>query len=943
MLRHGILTGIVLIAWLLGSSGCRAPVPAVTPPPHAAPADTESTVRGWIDSAAQLADRGQYDAANFQLEKAVKWYARRNDYERLIECHQLIGKNYQKVEQWEKARAHFDIALDLLLEHTHQGKWKAAQYLKQTALEFRRRGNYDEALRLYFQALDLYRQTYGEQHREVSQLYNLIAMTYLLKGDVFNHKQYYQKSLQIKMKAITDPESEINRTIEFIGNERVVTPTLSQEKETMKRSVALFLETFGSSHRELAPLYESIAAVHILEGAYDEAMEMHRKAMALRQNPDGGEEAENAVNYAGIGICLRLKGDAEQALRFLDQALTIKKNNPSLSTPSWGELYFQIGLAQQDLDRLDAALESFAQAIRRLWPGEPPPSLAGDPPPGGPLPAIELAEIAAARGETLHRRYLLHPLAGKPLESALEAFEFSFRMLDRARRGTLSEAMKLRLAARSQTIHHQAVETAWDLYEIGGDHRYLEKAFQFSEKSKAVILSDALNEAQAIRFGAIPEDMLQQERELKNTLAECETNLERAARREGADEARLAALKERCYSTETRYQQLLRRLEEQYHDYYQLKYDSGSLSSADIARHLRKNEVLLEYFLGQRSIFLFVVTAQGLKGVRLAFPGDLPKLVEEYTGSIKKIEDRRFIQVSRQLHDMLVAPARALSPPDGDWIIIPHGILATMPFEALLASPPRGPGFPEMDFLLRHHAIRYHFSARLWLHIRTRRTPAATPGRAFIGFAPLSEESAAPSDPAVAIDGVNFPPLPGSAAEVQQIAGLFRRSGYTTRALFGPEAVKEQLQAPEMNRYGFIHIATHTLVNPDNPKLTGLLFHGTPSAPESGVLYSGAMYNLAFNAELLVLSSCESGIGRLVEGEGMMALTRGFFYSGARRLVLSLWKVEDRATGRLMVGIYRHILEGDSYAAALQHAKLELLREPLTAFPKYWSSFILFD
>jgi CHAT domain-containing protein len=138
-------------------------------------------------------------------------------------------------------------------------------------------------------------------------------------------------------------------------------------------------------------------------------------------------------------------------------------------------------------------------------------------------------------------------------------------------------------------------------------------------------------------------------------------------------------------------------------------------------------------------------------------------------------------------------------------------------------------------------------------------------------------------------------------------------------------------------------VATHSIKKENNPKLSGLIFAQSqnPSEREDGILYSGETYNLNLNAELIVLSSCESGIGKLVKGEGMLALNRGFLYSGVQNTIFSLWKVEDKSTSRLMIELYRNILEGKSFSTALRRAKLQLIQDPFTAFPRYWSGFIL--
>ncbi len=132
-------------------------------------------------------------------------------------------------------------------------------------------------------------------------------------------------------------------------------------------------------------------------------------------------------------------------------------------------------------------------------------------------------------------------------------------------------------------------------------------------------------------------------------------------------------------------------------------------------------------------------------------------------------------------------------------------------------------------------------------------------------------------------------------------------------------------------------------MNENNPNLSGLAFSQPvdSTAAEDGILYSAETYALDLNADLVVLSSCESGIGKIADGEGVMSLTRGFLYAGAKNVLVSLWKIFDEHTSKLMIEFYRHISNGDNYSDALRKAKLKMISNPETARPASWASFVL--
>ena len=181
-----------------------------------------------------------------------------------------------------------------------------------------------------------------------------------------------------------------------------------------------------------------------------------------------------------------------------------------------------------------------------------------------------------------------------------------------------------------------------------------------------------------------------------------------------------------------------------------------------------------------------------------------------------------------------------------------------------------------------------------------------------------------------------------SGEEVSAIAEQFQNQGKPSASFLNSNATEENFKTG-VGKYSFVHIATHGYINERHPQLSMLLFSQPrdSTTKEDGVLYGAETYNLDLNIDLLVLSSCESGIGKLVKGEGIMAMTRGFFYSGATNIIFSLWKVYDRQTSDLMREFYRYVLTGETFSSSLRKAKLTMIADRRTAFPSKWSGFIL--
>ncbi|NUO82177.1 CHAT domain-containing protein [candidate division KSB1 bacterium] len=157
------------------------------------------------------------------------------------------------------------------------------------------------------------------------------------------------------------------------------------------------------------------------------------------------------------------------------------------------------------------------------------------------------------------------------------------------------------------------------------------------------------------------------------------------------------------------------------------------------------------------------------------------------------------------------------------------------------------------------------------------------------------------------------------------------------------EANEARVKAADLSEYRILHFATHGLVNEKNPKLSGLILSPEDStSKEDGILHLGEIYNLNLNAELVVLSACETGLGQTAKGEGIIGLTGGFLYAGADNVLVSLWQVSDATTADLMIGFYDNMLGGMSRPKALREAKLKLMQSHSEyAKPYYWAPFVL--
>jgi CHAT domain-containing protein len=282
--------------------------------------------------------------------------------------------------------------------------------------------------------------------------------------------------------------------------------------------------------------------------------------------------------------------------------------------------------------------------------------------------------------------------------------------------------------------------------------------------------------------------------------------------------------------------------------------------------------------------------------------------------------------------------------------IVSDGVLAYVPFETLSGDA------PHQQSLLERFAISYAPSASALASIRTRSGGVALRSKEFIGFAdpvydrpgkmegersttqPATHHAALESELERGFDLTN---LPYTRTEVSNIRSLFpvaRRQIY-----LGSEAREEKVKAEKLDDYRYVHFAAHGYIDEQHPRRSGIVLSLNGNEKEDGFLQMHEIMRLKLNADLVTLSACRTGVGTLFRGEGVLGLSRAFFYAGAASVVVSLWNVNDAATAELMKSFYQNLGRGMPKDEALRQAKLALLKSPQRTWhhPYYWAPFVL--
>jgi CHAT domain-containing protein len=669
------------------------------------------------------------------------------------------------------------------------------------------------------------------------------------------------------------------------------------------------------------------------------------------------------MNRSNIGVVYRDMKKYSKALEFYAEALKNLQTTHGQRHLEIADNYLKIADVYYEMGKLDQALLNYQLALISNTPDFTNTDPYSQPTSNDCFSNNTFLESLKQKALTFVERFSKPSEGIDDAEAALKHFLRASDFVDHVRQNYKAEGSKLLLGQSANQFYNVAITTTLELCRQVKENRYKKAVFHFFEKSKTGILLEALSESQAKHFAGIPDSLLEKERQLRIDLAFYDKSLtEEKLKGENGDSAKIVLWQDKVFNLKQQYVSLLERLEKEFPDYYNLKYQTNTASVQQVQEQiLDENTALVEYFTGEDSIFVFTITKNDFDVNATARDSLFERRIEQLRDGIIKKDYAQYIKAAHLLYQTLLEPiknklnARNL-------IIVPDGAINAVPFEALLAQAvdAENKEYSRLPYLANDHAISFAYSATLLLEtLKRHRTQNK---RDYLAYAPVFP-AGLPVDSRgadfvnrnLAVDSVRtagrvFGYLSASKQEVTGVMEQFKsRHGFFDR-WFGNkakvylerEAKEENLKSTTLRDYRYVHFATHGLLNEKSPKLSGLVLAQDTTSSEDGILYLGEIYNLDLNADLLTLSACETGLGQIAKGEGIIGLTRGFLYAGAANLLVSLWQVNDQTTADLMVDFYGNMLNGQIKAEALRQAKLKLIQShPEYAKPYYWAPFIL--
>ena len=534
------------------------------------------------------------------------------------------------------------------------------------------------------------------------------------------------------------------------------------------------------------------------------------------------------------------------------------------------------------------------------------------------------------------------------LLSALGDLQLASDILLDLRQSFTIENSKIGLVKKSHTLSEEGLLILEKLNELDPHFSKVTTAFELIESVKSILLYEALVHKDA-KLG-LSNHLLTKERKFKRDIAYYKKTLfeTKSSTSNKSDKAR--AVEENLFDAQQAYKRFQDTLETQFPSYYQEKYKLDLASLEDITSKLQPHEAFLQYFVGDSNIFVMGIHPETQLFERIPFTDSLLSRLQAYLDFLSSPVELESIEKGQQytqnayiLFQKLLSPILTQLPNDIDRLIIsPDGILSYLPFEALLTEVPEEDWrYSDLPYLLHSYATSYTHSATHWLEQQEK--SEEVPPNSWLGFAPSYEETQITESVQPLVlnrfltrDG--SVQLPHAQEEITQISQMVGGQG-----LFQTSALESDFHR-EAAQYQVLHLATHGLVEDQQPMYSKLVFAPEADSSYDGFLHAYEIYNMELPANLVVLSACNTGVGKLEKGEGIMSLSRAFFYAGVKSLLMSLWSVSDESTSELMVSFYEGLKAGKDKDLALQQAKVTYIQNQeiaMKSHPYFWAGFVL--
>ena len=813
--------------------------------------------------------------------------------------------------------------------------WKALVYFDV--------GDFENAIAYNIKSIEI-TEKYDPQQCQIANNYSQLGKIFVANENYIKSEQYFVKALKIIENCYGSGSFLYGRLLTELGFVYYEANRYQEAYNCFTTTHEILQQNDLAHGLEYAYSYNNLGDVLCGLGKYNEGIRYYFEA--LQFFIENGFQKEASIVYHNLGNAYNNLKNYTTAEKYYHKALKYSKENDvpkNINTAFTHQRIGQIYLSQGDIIQ---AINSFSEAINELWISNY--NLMK-------LDATVLHKSVLSKTElyrSLYYKGYCELLAFKKnrqlsrLKESISSFDKALQLQDLIRNYYNNEEAKLYLSEISSPLIEGCLSALICSYPHGAKVDLDNKILEVIERSKFSALRSLLNSTRSMVDTNIPSQVLMSidslnkkirfyENILSNNLSQTEN--EYKLHIEGL-------LFESVYNLDTIYNYLRRN----FHNYNCTQSQSSYYSIPEIQNLIPDTLGVIEYYQSDSLIIVVSINKHSHKIHHFDIDHSFNKMIDNFISSIQFSNIASIVKCSEYLFDYLIQPVYPILQGLTSLIIIPDNHLYKVPFELLITTNLQNSmDFQNLEFLIGNHDISYQYSLGLWADKIKYSTGEGIVNwdNSFVGFAPLGSS------------GENYYSiLPFSTKEINMISRIFNTSGGTGISYIGDQS-SEDMIAAELQKSKIVHIASHSHTNAhllahhivlsfphintkEKDSYSDLLKQSSLYNTHDGQLYLSDIYNMNIRSELVTLSTCSSGAGEYFVGEGTRSLAQGFYYSGAKNILYTLWGVSDKHSYEFMKVFYSYISQGLTYSRALKNTKLTFIKSDFR-LPIFWCGYLL--
>jgi len=812
------------------------------------------------------------------------------------------------------------------------------------------KGEYDRGKFYYEKSLNIRLSVLGENHTDTASSYNMLGRLCFESGDYDKSIEYHEKAIAIRIKIFGEKNTEVAQSYNNLGESYRLKNDYKKAEYYYKKALSICNDLYGDDFFGISFIYNNLSLIYGSKGDYDLALDYAKKAMLYREKLYGEKSTITAISYENIATAYRNKKDYKKAIEYYEKSFQI--NSKLL-----GEFSLEVARGYRNLGVVYAIQNNYISAIMYLDK------------------AVTIYKKNESNQYTVMYSSELGDVYIKNFQykQSLGSYLIGIETIEKVRKLNLSGGTDF--TSRNINLYYYATNAGF----LQND---LNSMFNISERMRAMGYIERLSLKGAMDVAGI-------DAEKSKKLLKLKDDIERlSSLRQKLISIPISSMNEKQKKDhDVHFEQTSKELAQAETDFtkldtefmknekYKLLRDTAVVTVAEAQKLCGKDGAIIEYIIPDKpdkymKPYAIVITAGSIKSVELDSAYNFSDQIEKYRKAIKDNKKIESDQLGAELYTKLIAPVNSFinSAEIKKLIIVPDGSLAFLPFDSIKTK--------DNKYFSERYELNLTPSVTVSSMIKSRKYDKKDNLMAFGGglYSSIGESKTRgeSSFRGIAVDDkqkeklaekaynspleyynaqqLGWADLPGTEREVSAINEKIYNKKNTdvyTGSKVSEENLKSLSKSGTLKKYSSIHLACHGYYDPEYPGYSAVVFSEVSgklkNSKDDGYMSVEETALLNLQSDIVVLSACETGLGRMVSGDGVIGLTRAFQVAGSNRVLVTLWPVSDEATEEFMVSFYGKVKAGMSYREALVKVKDEFRRSKDYSAPYFWAGFVLYE